>query len=46
MQLQEIGGSQREPRRGRALKNGGGSLAVGSYLQRGCAPPLDFSILL
>ena len=23
----------------RALKNGGGSLAVGSYLQRGSAPP-------
>ena len=25
-----------------ALKNGGGSLAVGSYLQRGSAPPGDW----
>ena len=29
-----------------ALKNGGGSLAVGSYLQRGSAPPLPWETTL
>ena len=36
LQLPKIGGGKRGRR---ALKNGGSSLAVGSYLQRGSAPP-------
>ena len=35
----KIGDGQRKLRGVRALKNGGGSLAVGSYLQRGSGPP-------
>ena len=32
-------GRSKKTQRRTALKNGGGSLAVGSYLQRGSAPP-------
>ena len=38
LQLPKIGGGQRKLRGGEPWKTGGGSLAVGSYLQRGSAP--------
>ena len=39
LQLSKIGGSLGKTQGQTALKSGGGSLAVGSYLKKGSAPP-------
>ena len=46
LQLSTIKGTQRKPKGREPWKNVGGSLAVGSYLQRGSAPPPPPGLLL